>query len=64
MLQQQNLFDHVNVIDTIPYNTNNSNPLMPVVTKKSHIIKQTCSFQLHVCLSMRDLFVTTWLKKG
>ena len=31
------------------------NPLMPVVTKRSHILKQTCSFQLQVCLSMSDL---------
>ena len=26
-------------------------------TKKSHIPKQTCSFQLQVCLSMCDLLV-------
>ena len=30
-----------------------------VVTKRSTILKQTCSFQLQVCLSMCDLFVTT-----
>ena len=28
-----------------------------VSTKRLHILKQTCSFQLHVCLSMCDLLV-------
>ena len=37
----------------------NFNPLMPGGNKKVHIIKQTCSFQLQVCLNMSDLFVTT-----
>ena len=32
---------------------------MPGGKKRSHILKQTCSFQLQVCLSMWDLFVTT-----
>ena len=30
-----------------------------MVTERSYILKQTCSFQLQVCLSMCDLFVTT-----
>ena len=30
-----------------------------VVANRSHTIKQTCSFQLQVCISMCDLFVTT-----
>ena len=30
-----------------------------MVTKRSYILKQTCSFQLQVFLSMCDLFVTT-----
>ena len=30
-----------------------------MVTKRSHIIKQTCRFHPHVCLSMCGLFVTT-----
>ena len=30
-----------------------------MVTKRSHMLKQTCTFQLQVCLSMRDLFVGT-----
>ena len=30
-----------------------------MVTKRSHILKQTCSCQPQVCLSMCDLFVTT-----
>ena len=30
-----------------------------VVAKRSHIFKQTGSFQLQVCLNMCDLFVTT-----
>ena len=30
-----------------------------MVSKRSYILKQTCSFQLQVCLSMCDLFVTT-----
>ena len=30
-----------------------------VVTKRSHILKQTCSWKLQVCLSMYDLSVTT-----
>ena len=30
-----------------------------MVTKRSHIVKQTSSFQRQVCLSMCDLFVTT-----
>ena len=29
--------------------------LMPGGTKRSHILKQTCSFQLQVCLSMCDI---------
>ena len=33
------------------------------VTKMSHILKQTWSFQLQVCLSMCDLFVTTRHKR-
>ena len=35
------------------------NLLMPGANKKARILKQTCSFQLQVCLSMCDLFVTT-----
>ena len=35
------------------------NPLMLVVTKRSHRLKQTCSWKLQVCLSLCDLFVTT-----
>ena len=37
-----------------------------MVTKKSHILKQTWSFQLQICLSMCVLFVTTrhWRVKG
>ena len=35
------------------------NPLLPDATKRSHIFKQTCNFQLQVCLSVCDLFVTT-----
>ena len=30
-----------------------------VSTKRSHILKQTCRFQLQVCLSMCDLLVDT-----
>ena len=30
-----------------------------MVTKRSHILKQTCSFELQVCLNMCDLYVTT-----
>ena len=30
-----------------------------VVTKRSHILKQTCSWKLRVCLIICDLFVTT-----
>ena len=30
-----------------------------VVTKMWHILKQTCSFQMQVCLSICNLFVTT-----
>ena len=30
-----------------------------MVTKRSHILKQTCSFQLQGGLSLCDLFVTT-----
>ena len=30
-----------------------------VVTKSLHMLKQTCSFQQQVCLSMPDLFATT-----
>ena len=30
-----------------------------VVTKRSHILKQTWSWKMQVCLSMCDLFVTT-----
>ena len=30
-----------------------------MVTKRSHILKQTCSWKLQVCLSTCDLFVTT-----
>ena len=30
-----------------------------VVTKRSHILKQTFSWKLQVCLSMCDIFVTT-----
>ena len=33
--------------------------LMPGDNKRSHILKQTCSFQLKVYLSICDLFVTT-----
>ena len=29
-----------------------------MVTKRSDILKQTCSFQMQVCLNMCDLFVT------
>ena len=38
----------------------------PVSTKRSYILKQTCSFQLQVCLSMYDLFVDTrrWRVNG
>ena len=35
------------------------NPLVPGGNKKVRQLKQTCSFQLQVCLSMCDLFVTT-----
>ena len=35
------------------------NPLMPGGNKKVNILKQTCRGKLKVCLSMRDLFVTT-----
>ena len=28
-----------------------------MVTKRSHILKQTCSFQMQVCLSMCDLLL-------
>ena len=35
------------------------NPLIPDGKKRSHVLKQSCSFQLQVCLSMCDLFVTT-----
>ena len=27
------------------------------MTKRSQILKQTCSFQIHVCLSMSELLV-------
>ena len=30
-----------------------------VVTKRSHILEQNCGWNLQVCLSRRDLFVTT-----
>ena len=30
-----------------------------MLTERSYILKQTSSFQLQVCLSMSDLFVTT-----
>ena len=30
-----------------------------MVTKRSHVLKKTCSWKLQVCLSMCDLFVTT-----
>ena len=33
-----------------------------VVTKRSHIFKQTCSFELQVCLSMYDLFLQPGIK--
>ena len=35
------------------------NLLTPVGKKRAHKLKQTCSFQLQVSLSMCDLFVTT-----
>ena len=35
------------------------NPLMPGGKKRSHILKQTYTWKLQVCLSMCDLFVTT-----
>ena len=35
------------------------NLLTPVGKKRSHKLKQTCSFQLQVSLSMCELFVTT-----
>ena len=33
-----------------------------MVTKRSHILKQTCSFQVQVCLSMCDLFLPPGIK--
>ena len=33
--------------------------LCMVSTKRSHVLKQTCSFQLQACLSMCDLLVDT-----
>ena len=33
-----------------------------MVTKISHILKQTCSFQLQVCLSVCDLFLPQGIK--
>ena len=38
----------------------NFNPLMPGGNKKVTILKQSCIWKLQVCLSMCDLFVTTW----
>ena len=35
------------------------NLLMPGGKKRSHILKQTCSWKLQVCLNMCHLFVTT-----
>ena len=35
-----------------------------VVTKRSHILKQTYIFQLQLCLSMCHFFVTTGHLKG
>ena len=32
--------------------------IVPIVTKRSHILKKTCSWRLQVCLSMCNLFVT------
>ena len=31
-------------------------------TKRSHILKQTCSFQLQICLSMCDILVNIGTK--
>ena len=33
--------------------------MLTLVTKRSHILKETCSFELQVCLSICDFFVTT-----
>ena len=34
------------------------NPLIPGGNKRSHILKQTCSWKVQACLIMCDLFVT------
>ena len=39
------------------------NSLMPGTTKRSHIFKETCSFQVQVCLSMCDLLLCTRQKR-
>ena len=33
-----------------------------MVIKRSHMVKQTCYFQLQICLSICDLYVTTRIK--
>ena len=40
------------------------NPLTLVFNKRIYILKQTCSFQPQVCLSMYDLLVDTIGVKG
>ena len=41
---------------------NNINPLMSCGNKTSYVLKQTCSFQLKVCLSTYDLFLPPDIK--
>ena len=53
----RDLYDCVERVNEGKKSLNDFNPL--VSTKRSHIFKQTCSFQLQVCLSMDDLLVDT-----